>query len=510
MHREAKEKLWFILGSAVYPEARDAVLLPTTYDWLKVKQGVDKVNEETDADHPHLWRIHDHLYDFSKFQHPGGNSFLEITRNTDITELFESQHVDIEKARAYLAKYFVKKAKTQRNSACFTFNEKGFYATLRRRVFNAILSKKLNVKVDYVQSVKCVHDSLLVLFMGLFLRCMTLESGWLCILTIFATGCLLSCVAISAHNFFHQKDNWRMYSFDLTLNSSHEWRISHVYSHHAFANTMMDYEIAAFEPFCNFLDYTAKTTAIGRLSTFLFTILVFPIGMHATAIKRVVLALLGGPRLRTEHSLPLFLLLFGIVLHCRSASGLDSLWTNIREAVWRSTLIHMVCSAVFLHVGLAAGHHLESVWHASDPLPISLSSSPQTSSATPNPPSDKATVPVRVDWGSFQLVALVGEHPSVDSSTFLTAISFGRHALHHLFPTLDHGALPALVPLLHETLVEFGLQRLVPNGVSSEAGGRSLTSVMSGWQGYIRTVFGVRLDRADTFVKFPAEVLHRS
>ena len=61
------------------------------------------------------------------------------------------------------------------------------------------------------------------------------------------SGLLLSVLAICAHNFYHKKDNWRMYSFDLTLYSSHEWRISHAYSHHVFPNTINDFEIIAFE-----------------------------------------------------------------------------------------------------------------------------------------------------------------------------------------------------------------------------------------------------------------------
>lgn len=32
---------------------------------------------------------------------------------------------------------------------------------------------------------------------------------------------------------------------------------------------------------------------------------------------------------------------------------------------------------------------------------------------------------------------------------------FGHHALHHLFPTIDHGILPQLYPILFETMAEF-------------------------------------------------------
>ena len=51
------------------------------------------------------------------------------------------------------------------------------------------------------------------------------------------------------HNFFHQKDNWRMYSWDLMPYSSFDWRISHGISHHMWPNSILDYEIIVMEPF---------------------------------------------------------------------------------------------------------------------------------------------------------------------------------------------------------------------------------------------------------------------
>lgn len=38
---------------------------------------------------------------------------------------------------------------------------------------------------------------------------------------------------------------------------------------------------------------------------------------------------------------------------------------------------------------------------------------------------------------------------------FLALVGFGDHALHHLFPTLDHFILPKLYDIFFETLLEF-------------------------------------------------------
>lgn len=37
------------------------------------------------------------------------------------------------------------------------------------------------------------------------------------------------------HNFFHQRDQWLRFAFDLTAFWSEEWRVSHAISHHIYA-----------------------------------------------------------------------------------------------------------------------------------------------------------------------------------------------------------------------------------------------------------------------------------
>lgn len=41
---------------------------------------------------------------------------------------------------------------------------------------------------------------------------------------------------------------------------------------------------------------------------------------------------------------------------------------------------------------------------------------------------------------------------------FLALTHFGHHALHHLFPTLDHGILSSFYPVLFETMEEFEVE----------------------------------------------------
>lgn len=47
------------------------------------------------------------------------------------------------------------------------------------------------------------------------------------------------------------------------------------------------------------------------------------------------------------------------------------------------------------------------------------------------------------------------ERKDLKGSTFLTLTHFGEHAMHHLFPTLDHAILPQLDEILIKTCNEF-------------------------------------------------------
>lgn len=52
-------------------------------------------------------------------------------------------------------------------------------------------------------------------------------------------GLVLGMCIVGAHNFFHKRDNFRMYYMDLSPLSSFEWRLSHALSHHMYPNTVL-------------------------------------------------------------------------------------------------------------------------------------------------------------------------------------------------------------------------------------------------------------------------------
>lgn len=106
-----------------------------------------------------------------------------------------------------------------------------------------------------------------------------------------------------AHNFFHQRDNWRMYYFDLTLFSSYDWRISHGLSHHLFTNTIYDFEISAIEPMWDFLPKRNKRF-IQRYGCCIYEYLFLPILQYIDASRRLCLIISGKSQIRPENLLP--------------------------------------------------------------------------------------------------------------------------------------------------------------------------------------------------------------
>lgn len=58
------------------------------------------------------------------------------------------------------------------------------------------------------------------------------------------------------------------------------------------------------------------------------------------------------------------------------------------------------------------------------------------------------------DWGLYSIDTIM-ERQELRGNTLLTLTNFGDHALHHLFPTFDHGLLPKLYDMFFETLLEF-------------------------------------------------------
>jgi cytochrome b involved in lipid metabolism len=237
--------------------------------WLEGKRTED--NAET------LWRVHDKIYDLTNFikLHPGGNEWIELTKGCDITEQFEVHHIDEKKVNRILEKYYVRDAKHPRNYK-FTFAEDGFYRTLKRRV----AEKLKHVDQKPAKTSKIICDLIVGMVFVTSILAIKDRNIYLAILS----GIFVHWLSVISHNFFHQKDNWRMMTFNLCLMNFRDWRVSHAMSHHIYTNTYYDMEISMFEPFLQWLP--RRKTNLYKIIATVISPIVWTVMIFVSAVNR--------------------------------------------------------------------------------------------------------------------------------------------------------------------------------------------------------------------------------
>ncbi|XP_011307350.1 cytochrome b5-related protein isoform X3 [Fopius arisanus] len=378
--------------------------IPTGEGWVEGRRGVDGAEG--------LWRVNDGLYDLTNFveTHPGGSEWLTITKGTDITELFESHHLT-DKAEKLLPKFYIRDAVKPR-AVPLTFDKNGFYKKFKERSMNAL--KNIDFHRPSLKS-NLLADSLAITTLFLCVITATTQSR----LALIIAGTSMTLATITGHNYFHMRDNFRMYYWDISLMSSREWRITHAMSHHMYPNTIWDYEILTFEPYFQYLPKIAAP--ISRKFSWLYSPLVYLLAFYSQGIKRYIHILLVRKKLEFRDVVP-----FIIPTVMFLATG------DLQQIFKQWILIIGVASFVFHVIGLNAAHHHPDIFHDGD-----------------NPRND-------LDWGLLEMDA-VRDREIVDDSYFLTLTQFGLHSLHHLMPTVDHAYLHLCLPALEDTCREFGI-----------------------------------------------------
>lgn len=104
-------------------------------------------------------------------------------------------------------------------------------------------------------------------------------------LLAFLSGVIYTWTGICGHNFFHQKDNYRMYYFNLLFMSYRDWRITHVISHHIFPNSLLDYELLQYEPILNWLP-TAEKGIVQRYASWIYSPVLYVMTYYVEVVKK--------------------------------------------------------------------------------------------------------------------------------------------------------------------------------------------------------------------------------
>jgi hypothetical protein len=122
-----------------------------------------------------------------------------------------------------LENFFVSDAKAPRNYF-FTYNDDGFYQTLKKRV----AEKLKTVDKSPLETTKLIHDLNLAALFILAVLANRTQSSLMVVVWNFLAALSLAWTVNISHNFAHQADNWRRYSMNISLMTWRDFRVLHV------------------------------------------------------------------------------------------------------------------------------------------------------------------------------------------------------------------------------------------------------------------------------------------
>ena len=222
-----------------------------------------------------LWRVRNGLYDLGKFvsKHPGGTHWIENTKGMDITDFYESYHINQSKTDKVLEKYKVGEIDSER-CTLYKFDSDGFFKTLQGRALK-VLGSRYNKKHA---GLMFIHWVLAISSVASFMMAVYFKSWALMLYAAISQAAAMG----GAHNYLHQKNSLAQYVFELSAANIHAFRVGHTISHHTYPNTVWDMEMTFFGPALSlFSDKQSNPSSSKSFFTYQFLIL---IGMPIQAI----------------------------------------------------------------------------------------------------------------------------------------------------------------------------------------------------------------------------------
>lgn len=404
------------------------------YDFIEGKRIDDRIPL-------HLWRVHDSLYDLSDFDHPGGKRWLELTRGTDITELFESHHIDMDRTKRVLAVYRVQEHEQYPLAprlSPFTFEEDGFYVTLRRKIWDEFggevrkSGKSQVLTLGAPTQTERLADSLVVASAAATIAAGSAKRAGAAIAGAVFAGLLNGSMIGVGHNFLHQKDNFRRHYQDLSGMCSSEFRMHHAISHHPYTNTCNDVELnGGLQQGLDFFPVTKRSTlrpgparkAAARAGLMMRT----AVGIPILQLRRWAMILTGKFKGDTYDRL-------AQLLPAAQLATLATLQGSAARGAALFFLMQASSSTLFLWANYLTGPHFnDKCWHHGDQLDSR-------------------------DWGIMQLQTNTERSQLDQTDDNLNVLTFGLHHLHHLFPTIDASQLSRIAPIFEEHCKEHNVR----------------------------------------------------
>ena len=247
--------------------------------------------------------------------HPGGAAFIHLAAGTDATALFETHHLNIQKAEARLP------SSVGTYTSCVTEYDFTAYSHLRSQMltrFPTRQSRRMRFH-DRLIMHSCIIATLLLHVYAVTFRTASLQWLGACI----ASGIFNTLCGGFGHNGVHSLHPSACL-LDWNGLSSFEWLFEHIASHHMFVNTKHDHDAISMEPFVVWIP--------GRQKPWLP-----PMGKHLIyAIAEFAVAIQGnlGHRLRwkADDRFPMWMRLAPWFFVLRITSYLAAGWFGLCSA----------------------------------------------------------------------------------------------------------------------------------------------------------------------------------
>lgn len=355
---------------------------------------VNKALYEINKDIPdNLIGIRGNLYNIDYFNHPGGNTFLEINKGTDITNLFETHHINIKLAEKSLEK--CKCVGTYVVKHNYDYN---FYDLLRSYVFEKFktkLSRKINFKTKISLILYIILGGILN-FNLLYFKSFSYLYFSICLLNSLNNSILGG----FGHNGIHKLE-YSSLLLDWNGLSSFEWLLEHVHSHHMYPNSKYDHDSISMIPFLNWIPTKSKSyfSIKGKHIVYLLAEIVVPI--QGLFIHKFRWNILKNKKYPLFLRFAPFVFIFRIFIHIYYQGiifGLITLFINL----------------------LLSGYYFAYLAHLNHPYNF----------------KNKNFYKDKIDYVTYQIENTIDLCISNNLSHLF--LNLNKQVGHHLFPTLDH------------------------------------------------------------------------
>lgn len=220
------------------------------------------------------------IYNISNFNHPGGNTFIEINKGCDITTLFETHHINHKLVNKSLNNLTVVGSFTPKINYNFTN-----YQKLRNELFNIFSTSRSRMMNNITKLSLSFY-----LFIAIYLHIKLLTYNYSNVNLYFYIICIFSSLFNSILGGFGHNGVHKLLYSSLLLDwnglSALEWLLEHAHSHHMYTNTIYDHDALSMQPFLNWIPSNENSLFNNKGKHLIFSIAEIVVPIQGNLIHR--------------------------------------------------------------------------------------------------------------------------------------------------------------------------------------------------------------------------------